>query len=233
MIKSIRRLFKKALLSGAIGPSPRLVQMNGMLACGRWLRGQHVQAPAPFIKRSEMFDYIAHEVIAAGTPIDYLEFGVFEGYSVREWVKFNSHPDSRFYGFDLFTGLPEEWHTLTGYRPGGTFDTGGVVPQIDDDRVQFIKGKFQDTLRQFLASYAPQNRLVLHLDADLYASTLYALATLDPYLTPGTIVMFHDFYHESIFRAFQDYHAAFGRQSRVLALNDFTRESGLSIEMTN
>jgi hypothetical protein len=207
--------------------------MNSMLACGRWLRGQCIQAPSWFITRREMFEYVAREVIAAGTPIDYLEFGVFEGYSVREWLQLNSHADSRFYGFDLFTGLPEEWHTLTGYRPSGTFDTGGVVPQIDDARVQFIKGKFQDTLRQFLTSYTPQNRLVIHMDADLYASTLYALATLDPYLTPGTIVMFHDFYHESIFRAFQDYHAAFVRQSRVLALNDFTRESGLCIEMTN
>jgi len=35
------------------------------------------------------------------------------------------------------------------------FDVGGKVPCIDDDRVSFVKGLFQDTLDEFLVKFRP------------------------------------------------------------------------------
>ena len=72
-------------------------------------------------------------------------------------------------------------------------------------RIQLIKALFQHTLVDFLAGYKVKKNLVIHMDADLYSSTLYCLATLDPVLD-GTIVIFAVFdnlSHE--YSAFQDY----------------------------
>lgn len=46
-------------------------------------------------------------------PINYLEFGVYRGDSLRLWLDGISHPDSRFVGFDTFTGLPRDGDQLS------------------------------------------------------------------------------------------------------------------------
>src|SRR3972149_9990173 len=53
--------------------------------------------------------------------IDYLEFGVADGSSIKWWVNHNSDPYSRFFGFDTFTGLPKAWDSV----PYGSFSTSG------------------------------------------------------------------------------------------------------------
>jgi hypothetical protein len=157
---------------------------------------------------------LAHSQLAPG-PVQYLEFGVWQGESLRYWTRLNSHPESRFFGFDTFEGLPEDW--VAGH-PRGTFDVGGDFPAIDDARARFIKGLFQDTLETFLATFQRGPQLVLHVDCDLYSSTLYVLATLDRVLQPGDLIIFDDFHsltHE--FAAFQDYERAFYRRWRPVA----------------
>jgi hypothetical protein len=127
----------------------------------------------------------------------------------------NSRSESRFFGFDTFSGLPEDWERG---HPKGTFDTGGEAPNIDDPRVSFVKGLFQETLRGFLKGFAPSSRLIIHVDCDLYSSTLFVLGTLDRYFQHGTIIIFDDFYsmnHET--RAFMDYDRSFGRPWRAVA----------------
>jgi O-methyltransferase len=125
-------------------------------------------------------------------PIHYLEFGVASGTSFAWWIKANQHPGSRFFGFDTFEGLPEDWHF---FKKGAfSFDT----PFIDDARGSFIKGLFQDTLYTFLNNYrngidTAEATRVLHLDADLYSSTLFALTMLAPFLRNGDILLFDEF----------------------------------------
>jgi O-methyltransferase len=139
--------------------------------------------------------------------VTYLEFGVWEGQSFREWLAGNAHPASIFVGFDTFTGLPEDW---TADAPRGTFSTGARPPAIEDDRAHFEIGLFQDTLYAFLDTLGPISQLVVHIDCDLYSSTLFALTALDRILVPGTILIFDDFHslnHE--YQAWCDYRRAF------------------------
>ncbi len=193
--------------------SRKVDRLNRMPLLSSFVR-EHADVPS-FATREAMWDFLAQQT--AGR-IDYLEFGVHEGGSILHWAKRNTDADSRFFGFDTFTGLPEDWSQ--GFERGH-FDTGGRTPATDDPRVQFVKGLFQDTLPAFLASFAPRSRLIVHNDSDLYSSTLFCLTTLDRIIAPGTIVIFDEFgdvMHE--FRALQDYLASYRRKFEVLCSHD-------------
>lgn len=71
--------------------------------------------------REVLYSWVNQEVIQ-NAPIDYLEFGVYQGESIRKWCGLNNNPESRFIGFDSFEGLPENWE---GKCDAGTFSTGG------------------------------------------------------------------------------------------------------------
>jgi len=162
--------------------------------------------------------YAAVHTSLGGGRLDYLEFGVARGVSLRAWLALDDHPDSRFFGFDSFEGLPEDWDASPRrVRRRGAFTQGGEPPTIDDPRVQFVKGWFQDTLPGFLATTTLRPPVVVHHDGDLYSSALYGLTMLDGVLAPGSVLIFDEFNraaHE--FRAFMDYLAAYRRGYAVL-----------------
>jgi len=167
-----------------------------------------------FPNRYEQYKYIYHDILK-DVPIDYLEFGVFRGDSIREWCFLSTSADSRFYGFDTFTGLPERW-----FRDfdKGAFSTGGEIPTLQDRRVNFIKGLFQDTLHDFLKNYHRKNIIVLHMDADLYSSTLFVLISMHQYLKKGDVLMFDDFLDPlGEFKAFSDYCQAFRIKPEIVS----------------
>ena len=116
------------------------------------------------------------------------------------------HPESKFYGFDTFTGLPEDF----GVYKKGVFNTNNQVPQIADNRAKFYQGLFQQTVPGFLSELNNQKRNVIMMDADLYSATLYALSSLAPFIKKGDIVFFDEFAvptHE--FKAFDDFQLAY------------------------
>jgi hypothetical protein len=134
-----------------------------------------VQDGSEPLKRA-LFDFaLAH---IGNVPIVYLEFGVNRGASMLSMIRKFTHPDSRFFGFDSFVGLPEKWRTMD----AGTFSTHGKLPSIKDSRVTFVKGWFQNTLPGFLSdhNFDPNIPVFVNFDADLYSSTLFILAALWP-----------------------------------------------------
>jgi hypothetical protein len=139
-------------------------------------------------ERTELYRYVV-ECEGLEGPIDYLEFGVSRGGSMRWWVENSRHPESTFVGFDSFEGIPEAWANW----PEGTFSAGGKTPDIADPRCRFVKGLFHDTVPGWLSGREFPRRTVLHLDADLYSSTLVVLAQLVPKLKQSDIVIFDQF----------------------------------------
>ncbi|HEM49438.1 MAG TPA: class I SAM-dependent methyltransferase [Caldithrix sp.] len=175
-----------------------------------------------YSKREELYEYVIQNQKLDDT-IDYLEFGVSKGKSFEWWVTRIKNQDARFYGFDTFTGLPEDW----GPFKKGDMNNENSPPEIDDNRHKFYQGLFQQTLIPFLKKYRPNPRRVIHMDADLYSSTLYVLTLITPYLRPGDILFFDEFnvpMHE--FKAFKEWSDAFYIKYRVLGgVNNFYQVS--------
>ena len=155
-------------------------------------------------------------------PIDFWEFGVFRGESLFGWLNIISHPDSRFVGFDTFTGLPERWRAT---EVEGAFNVYGRIPETNDPRCNFEVGLFQDTLLPFASRHDFSRRLVIHLDADLYSSTLFVLTTLARYFKHGDVIFFDNFICSvDEFRAFEDFVKAFRVKYEVLgAVDEYIR----------
>lgn len=157
-----------------------------------------------------------------GGAVTYCEFGVWKGASLENWAKINTHPESRFYGFDSFEGFPEVWEHGFGHRTGKEhFSLGGVLPNVSDSRIKLIKGWFQDTLGSFLAETELLHPMTVHVDCDLYSSALFVLATLNPVLKAGDVVIFDEFSSPANeFLAWEDYQRAFLRKAECIAMSD-------------
>ena len=191
-----------------------LERINHNALVRRWITEQHGRIPT-FEHLYDFYRYV-HGEVCGGTAIDFLEFGVYKGDSIRFWSQMNRDPQSRFIGFDSFEGLPENW---TKKVPKGAFYVGGAVPQIDDERVTFVTGWFQNALPGFLKGFGPRSRLVVHNDSDLYSSTLFTLVSLHRFLIPGTVIIFDEYSHATHeFRAFADYRSAFWRSATPVAM---------------
>lgn len=208
------RVIVEMIVASGLSPCRPLDRLNRLLEIGRWLKDH--KCPRTYKSREAFYRYLNDEILGNG-PLDYLEFGVWRGASIRAWLELNGDPRSRFYGFDTFSGLPEEWRVFFRPLPKGSLDAGGVTPAVSDPRVSFIRGVFQDSLPEFLKTFRVMNRLVINLDADLYSSTLYVLASLNPLLRPGTILILDEISTPEEFRAFRDFIHSFKRAYKVLA----------------
>lgn len=149
--------------------------------------------------------------------IYYLEFGIAKGHSFKWWLENSTNKNSRFAGFDTFEGLPEDW---------GFFKQGemvGGIPEISDKRCEFRKGLFQDTLPLFLKEFDAGLKKVVHLDADLYSSTIFVLTSIAPLLKKDDILIFDEFnvpLHE--FKAYTEFISSFYIKTEVIgAVNNY------------
>lgn len=155
-------------------------------------------ADAPFFEKHPQL--VKHAVEAASLPGLYLEFGVGRGKSIR-WI--GTQVRRTVYGFDSFEGIPEYWNG----NPIGAFSQS-KLPNVPDN-VQFRIGLFDDTLPAFLEEHADPVAF-LHVDCDLYSSTVTIFAALGPRLQPGAVILFDEYYNfprwqQHEFKAFQEF----------------------------
>lgn len=196
LIRKTKALFIRLQLHRIVEPfSGMLLNLAYLSKISKWVKenrnielNDFYASKWDYERRYKLYEYILGKEKLT-EQLTYLEFGVAGGLSFKWWVSHNKHPESRFYGFDTFEGLPENW----GHFKAGDMSTGSQFPEINDNRGAFVKGLFQDTLPPFLKERTPRGRLLVHLDADLYSSTLYVLTSMAPYLKPGDILMFDEF----------------------------------------
>lgn len=209
-------------LHGITEPFTGLLQNSYYMSkLSKWRRHTKVtghndwyQSKWDYNRRFELYEAISQSENLGKSPIDYFEFGVCGGYSFKWWLQKNTNEKSLFFGFDTFEGLPESY---------GDFEKGSMAVSLEslnitDTRSAFYKGLFQDTLIPFLNSYKSEKIKLVHLDADLFSSTLFALSQLYRFFKEGDILIFDEFAvpkHE--FRAFKIFTESFYVNYEVIA----------------
>jgi predicted O-methyltransferase YrrM len=138
-----------------------------------------------------------------------LEFGVYKGLTTNHLAKLL--PDRTIYGFDSFRGLPEKW---SGYRHSEVnFDKGGVKPKVLPN-VELVAGWFNETIPLFIEKNAQKIGL-LHIDCDIYSSTVTIFDALEPFIVTDTVIVFDEFfnypgYENHEFQAFFEFVEKYG-----------------------
>lgn len=137
---------------------------------------------APLMSREMLFWRSCEEIEASGLPGSFVEFGTARGASARLILQ-RMGPDRKLYLFDSFQGIPEPFYI---YQVGSF---ACDPPEIDDERVRIVVGWFDETVRPWARSQREPIAFV-HLDADLYSSTLDALEGIASLLQVGTRLIF-------------------------------------------
>ena len=161
----------------------------------------HMPLALGFDTQKDLIGYCMSETKAPG---HYMEFGVFTGGTIRYMAK--CRPERQFHGFDSFEGLPEAWG---GFNLGKkAFDVGGRRPSVPSN-VTLYKGWFNETLPKWVVSH-PGPVAFIHIDCDLYSSTVEILNDLAAQMQPGTVILFDEYFnypgwerHE--FKAWQEF----------------------------
>ena len=154
---------------------PSLVTTNGE---ENWHTLYHVKAEV----RTRAFEHARVDGFVA-------EYGVDQGKSFIQICNY-FQPEAVF-GFDAFAGLPNG-----GVWPGnvahqGQFNHGGQIRFDVPKNGTIINGWFNDTLPGF--DYKKPVAQFIHIDCDVYSSTVDVFNTLRGKIVPGTVIVFDDY----------------------------------------
>ena len=161
------------------------------------------------------------------TSKPFYEFGVWRASSFNYLIKVFK----KGYGFDTFTGLPEDWVVGNYVEKKGCYSSDGNVPKIKGG--EFIVGKFEDTLPVFFCESRPIAS-VINFDADLYSSTICALNFSKSVMDKDTILIFDEFImHESWeqdeFKALNEFCLINHFSYKVLAISFVTKQVAVKL----
>lgn len=167
-----------------------------------------------------------------GVSGDYLEFGVYEGTSlkgaVHYWRKISrgiglNNNKMRFFGFDSFKGMKPEKGDDHSFYTNFDFSTDiGIIKKRFKNfpEVRLIPGFFDSSLAKGPEFYGIKKASVVMVDCDLYSSSREVFSFITPLIQPGTVLILDDFFN---------YKADKSKGVRA-AFNEFLRSSGVSCE---
>jgi len=150
---------------------------------------------------------------------DMAEVGVYQGGSAK--IICDVKRNRKLFLFDTFKGLPElsDIDTLFGkkhWKKNQFNDTSleAVKDYLSSyENVQIIKGEFPKTAD----SIGDSKFSFVHLDVDLYRSTIECLKFFYPRLVKGGIILVHDYFADGIQKAFKEF-----QQSNKIQLIELT-----------
>ena len=132
------------------------------------------------------------------SPWLFIELGVFQGHSLRRIASFIERYSHVVHGFDSWQGLPGPFAGIT---PAGAFSTHGRTPTDLPRNVRLHSGWLNTSMPAFVEQQstlgnALRRAAFIHVDVDLYSSTMDGLAPLARagMLVPGTILLFDEYF---------------------------------------
>jgi len=159
----------------------------------------HMPRAMMFSSREQLWKLAVREIDSNGLAI---EFGVWEGYSIKYFAKHFQV----IYGFDSFLGLQEDWagHDMV----KGSFNLKGVLPSVPPN-VRLVPGWFDQTVPEFLQQH-PGNFSFVHLDCDTYEAARTILSLIGDRLQSGTVLVFDEYigfpgWQQGEYRAWQEF----------------------------
>ena len=138
-----------------------------------------------------------------------LEFGVATGRTLNQFAHWL--PNKFVFGFDGFEGLPEDWTS----RMRRGFFARDSLPRVRKN-CELVVGWFDQTLPGFKNNRIKNGPIaLLHVDCDLYSSTVTILNNLRENIVPGTVIVFDEYlnypgWQLDEFRAWQEHCKKYG-----------------------
>ena len=182
--------------------------------------------PELFFNRFYFFDAVVKKSIISRP---FYEFGVWRASSFKYFIKVFK----KGYGFDTFSGLPEDWCSENGsvVQKSGTYTSDGNVPKIKGG--EFIVGKFEDSLPVFFSESRPIAS-VINFDADLYSSTICALNYSKSVMDKDTILIFDELlmngsWEQDELKALNEFSSINHFSYEVIAISFFTKQVAVKL----
>ena len=180
--------------------------------------------PKLYLNRWQFFDAIIEKSIKSRP---FYEFGVWRASSFKYLIETYKIG----YGFDTFSGLPEDWQIGKNVEEAGSYSSDGVIPDIDGG--EFIVGEFQDSLPKFFSKKQPLAS-VINFDADLYSSTICALNFSKSIIDKDTILIFDEFimnenWEQDEFKALNEFCDNNNYTYDVLAVSFFSKQVAVKL----
>lgn len=186
----------------------------------------------PLESDAEVLRFASDAVVIQGA---YLEMGVCTGKTINFIAALNPH--KKIYGFDSFLGLPEDWIRSDFIIPQGTFGfkTPFLPPVLHN--VVLFPGWFNEVLPIFKNEILKSTPIaLLHIDCDIYSSTVDVFAFLGDHITDGTVIVFDELYnypgyenHE--FKAFMEFLEKQDFDVEYLAYNIYHEQVAVKIKV--
>ena len=170
-------------------------------------------------------------------PVDgcFVEFGVYQGYSLVQTIKLTKKylgENIDFYGFDSFEGMPTTTQplneTLDREWGPGTFANTSLervkkLLKREHLEARLIKGVFSEF--KPLSEYGINKIRFAHIDADIYEGYRDALKKITPFVQVGTVIIFDEYCAPSDFR-YQNM-----RYHGPKAIDEWVKETGFNLHL--
>lgn len=138
--------------------------------------------------RNEVFNYALKHIDSDGIVA---EFGVKSGTTINELANKPILRKKTIYGFDSFTGIPEDWAGTKTLK--GQLTNHAKLPKVAKN-IKLVKGWFKDSLEEFCQSN-DEAAIFLHIDCDLYQSTKDILTAFKQKIRANTVIVFDEFFN--------------------------------------
>ena len=169
---------------------------------------EHMRAVPNFDTDYDLHEWVCKTQLSADLSTGMiLEFGVATGRTLNQFAHWL--PDKIVHGFDGFEGLPEDWTSRM--RKG--FFARSKLPRVRSN-CELHVGWFDQTLPGFAKQQGKRPIQLLHVDCDLYSSTVTILNNLKHNIVSGTVIVFDEYinypgWQLDEFRAWQEHCAKY------------------------